>query len=65
MESGSVMADQIYKVQDPQGNIRQISGPAGASEAEIIAQAQKLFADVIPAPDQPVVAPVEDAPKST
>jgi hypothetical protein len=52
------MADQIYKVQDPQGNIRQISGPAGASEAEIIAQAQKLFADVIPAPDQPVVAPV-------
>jgi len=54
------MADQIYKVQDPQGNIRQISGPAGASEAEIIAQAQKLFADVIPAPtpDQPTVAPV-------
>jgi len=52
------MADQIYKVQDPQGNIRQISGPAGASEAEIIAQAQKLFADVIPAPtpDQPTVA---------
>jgi len=54
------MADQIYKVQDPQGNIRQISGPAGASEAEIIAQAQKLFADVIPAPtpDQSTVAPV-------
>ena len=38
------MADQIYKVQDPQGNIRQISGPAGASDDEIIAQAQKLFA---------------------
>jgi hypothetical protein len=53
------MADQIYKVQDPQGNIRQISGPAGASEDEIIAQAQKLFADVIPAPtpDQQVIAP--------
>ena len=44
------MADQIYKVQDPQGNIRQISGPAGASDDEIIAQAQKLFADIIPAP---------------
>lgn len=63
------MSDQIYKVQDPQGNIRQISGPAGASEDEIIAQAQKLFADVIPAPtpDQPVVAPTGKqvpAPKS-
>ena len=39
------MADQIYKVQDPQGNIREISGPAGASDADVIAQAQKLFAD--------------------
>ena len=38
------MSDQTYKVQDPQGNIREIRGPAGASEAEIIAQAQKLFA---------------------
>ena len=44
------MADQIYKVQDPQGNIRQISGPAGASDDEIISQAQKLFADIVPAP---------------
>jgi hypothetical protein len=43
------MADQIYKVQDPQGNIRQISGPAGASEEEIIAQAQRLFASPPPA----------------
>lgn len=32
-----------YKVRDPQGNIREISGPDGASDAEIIAQAQKLF----------------------
>ncbi len=38
------MADQIYKVRDPQGNLREISGPAGASDADIIAQAQKLFA---------------------
>lgn len=38
------MADQIYKVRDPQGNIREIRGPAGASDDEVIAQAQKLFA---------------------
>lgn len=59
------MADQIYKVQDPQGNIRQISGPAGASEAEIIEQAQKLFT---PAPATPALAtptpPPVAAPKS-
>jgi hypothetical protein len=54
------MTDQIYKVQDPQGNIRQISGPAGASEAEIIEQAQKLFT---PAPATPAPPPVA-APKS-
>ena len=51
------MADQIYKVQDPQGNIRQISGPAGASEAEIIAQAQKLFPTTPKAAPPPVSAP--------
>jgi len=38
------MADQIYKVRDPQGNIREIRGPAGASDEEVIAQAQRLFA---------------------
>ena len=37
------MADQIYKVQDPQGNIREISGPPGASDNEVIARAQELF----------------------
>ena len=37
------MADQIYKVRDPQGNIREIKGPAGASDDDVIAQAQKLF----------------------
>lgn len=44
------MADQIYKVRDPQGNIREIKGPAGASDEEVIAQAQKLFAAPAPAP---------------
>jgi len=51
------MADQIYKVQDPQGNIRQISGPAGASEDEIIEQAQKLFPTTPKAALPPVSAP--------
>jgi hypothetical protein len=37
------MADKIYKVQDPTGAIREISGPDGASDDEVIAQAQKLF----------------------
>lgn len=38
------MAEAIYKVQDPQGNIREIAGPEGASDADVIAQAQRLFA---------------------
>jgi hypothetical protein len=56
------MADQIYKVQDPQGNIRQISGPAGASEEEIIAQAQRLFAPA-PAPAPAAELPQNRAPQ--
>lgn len=47
------MADQIYKVRDPQGNIREIRGPAGASDEEVIAQAQRLFAPPAPAPAEP------------
>jgi hypothetical protein len=38
------MADQIYKVRDPSGAIREIKGPAGATDEEVIAQAQALFA---------------------
>ena len=37
------MADQIYKVRDPSGAIREIRGPEGASDEEIISQAQSLF----------------------
>ena len=33
----------IYKVRDPSGTIREISGPDGASDEQILAQAQKLF----------------------
>ena len=38
------MAEQLYKVEDPSGNIREIVGPAGASDEEVIAQAKQLFA---------------------
>jgi hypothetical protein len=48
------METQIYKVRDPQGNLREIRGPAGASDDEIIAQAQKLLA--APAESKPVTA---------
>lgn len=43
------MSDQEYKVNTPQG-VRVIRGPAGASDADIIAQAQKLFAEPIDFP---------------
>lgn len=57
------MADQIYKVRDPAGNIREIKGPAGATDEEVIQQAQALFSgsrvNLIPgnadAPPKPVV----------
>lgn len=48
MEGGALMATQIYKVQDPTGAIREIEGPAGASDADVITQAQKLFAAPTP-----------------
>lgn len=40
------MADTTYKVRDPSGAIREISGPEGASDEEIISQAKKLFSSV-------------------
>jgi hypothetical protein len=38
------METQIYKVRDPSGALREIRGPIGASDEDVIAQAQKLFA---------------------
>lgn len=37
------METQIYKVRDPSGNVREIRGPAGASDETIIAKAKELF----------------------
>lgn len=42
------METQIYKVRDPSGAVREIKGPAGASDETIIAKAKELFANVAP-----------------
>src|SRR6266849_3362127 len=34
---------QTYKVKDPSGAIREIKGPTGATDEEILAQAKRLF----------------------
>lgn len=44
------MSDQEYKVRDPSGAIRVIRGPAGATDEQVIAQAQRLFGSAQPAP---------------
>lgn len=49
--------NQIYKVRDPQGVIREISGPPGASDADVIAQAQRLIGAEAPAPIGEVPGP--------
>jgi hypothetical protein len=61
---GGAVVDQIYKVRDPSGNIREIKGPAGATDEQVIEQAKVLFAprsraDLIPGnlPDPPPPAP--------
>ena len=38
------MATQIYKVRDPSGAIREIEGPVGATDDQVIAKAKELFA---------------------
>jgi hypothetical protein len=43
MEGNQIMATQIYKVRDPSGAMREIEGPAGATDEQIIAKAKELF----------------------
>lgn len=51
------METQVYKVRDPSGAIREISGPVGATDEQVIAKAQELFAgstqNVQPAEQKP------------
>lgn len=42
------METEIYKVRDPSGNIREIRGPAGASDETIIQKAKELFGSAVP-----------------
>ena len=37
------METQVYKVRDPSGAMREISGPVGATDEQVIAKAQELF----------------------
>ena len=45
------MATQIYKVRDPSGAMREIEGPAGATDEQIIAKAKELFPTSLPVGD--------------
>lgn len=56
------MATQIYKVRDPSGAIREIEGPAGATDDQVIAKAKELFAAPAPAP-APAVEGMPTAPR--
>jgi len=47
------MATQIYKVRDPSGAIREIEGPSGATDDQVIAKAKELFATPAAAPAAP------------
>ena len=40
---GIIMETQIYKVRDPSGALREIRGPAGATDDQVIAKAKELF----------------------
>lgn len=46
------MAMQEYKVKAPDGQIIKVRGPAGASQSEVIAQAQRLMAQQVGQPAQ-------------
>jgi hypothetical protein len=51
MEGNQIMATQIYKVRDPSGAMREIEGPAGATDEQIIAKAKELFPTSSPVGD--------------
>jgi len=54
------MATQIYKVRDPSGAIREIEGPEGATDDQVIAKAKELFAAPAPAVESMPAAPQQE-----
>ena len=57
------MATQIYKIRDPSGAIREIEGPEGATDDQVIAKAKELFADPAPTPAPAAVEGMPTAPR--
>lgn len=58
------METQIYKVRDPSGSMREIKGPVGASDEQVIAKAKELLGSqpaVPPAPTSHVTAELSGA----
>lgn len=53
------METQIYKVRDPSGALREISGPAGATDEQVIAKAKELFGGQA---SEPIPQPVTQEP---
>lgn len=51
------MAEQVYKVRDPSGAMREIRGPAGATDEQVIAQAKLLLGAKEEQPSQPRLLP--------
>jgi hypothetical protein len=60
MEGSQIMATQIYKVRDPSGAIREIEGPEGATDDQVIAKAKELFAAPAPAAESMPAAPQQE-----
>ena len=53
------MALTTYKVRDPQGNLREIRGPEGATDEQIISKAKELFSAAPAAKDYRAMQKIE------
>lgn len=55
------METTIYKVRDPSGNIRELRGPVGASDEQVLAKAKQLFSEA-PTSTDGMPSPREESP---
>ena len=51
------METQIYKVRDPSGALREIKGPVGATDEQVIAKAKELFGGQVAEPSEHATEP--------